>query len=77
MPEIEVNIELYCTCGEGLCRHSKATTTRTRNEPMFEIAPCAKCLDSAREEGYDEGHDAGYQLGYAEAEEHLKDKKLD
>ena len=60
MPEIDVNIELYCSCGEGLCNQSTPTHTKTRGEPMFQIEPCQKCLDRAKDEGYEEG--------YAEAE---------
>ena len=60
MPEIDVNIELYCSCGNGLCNQATATHTRNRNEPMFEIEPCQICLDKAE--------DAGYEKGYAEAE---------
>jgi len=62
MPDIEVNIEIYCTgCGAGIC--SNATATQVRRQPCFQVEPCEKCMGKAeaagREEGYKEGYEAG------------------
>lgn len=54
MPEIGVNIELYCICGNGLCNNATAGHTRGRGEAFFEIEPCEKCLEKAKEEGKEE-----------------------
>jgi hypothetical protein len=60
MPEIEVNIELYCdTCGSGLC--SQATVTRTRNMPSFRIEACDSCTKKSHLAGYEEGYKKGYE----------------
>ena len=59
MPEIEVNIELYCAqCGAGICGLGVATITR--GVPSFRIDPCEKCIGKADEKGYDRGWDEGY-----------------
>jgi flagellar biosynthesis/type III secretory pathway protein FliH len=68
MPEVSmnVNIEVYCAaCGNGLCNQTEFTRGRSRNQPQFRVEPCDKCLDSAKEKGYEEG--------YTEAETSLKD----
>lgn len=58
MPEIEVNIELYCAgCGAGIC--ANGTATKKRHQPCFDVEPCQKCLDAADTEGYNRGYDAG------------------
>ena len=54
MPYAEINIEIYCAeCGEGLCNQTNFAKTRHRNEPSFRVQPCKKCLDNARNEGYE------------------------
>ena len=58
MPEIEVNIEIYCAkCGAGICGNATATRTFTRQEPSFRIDPCEKCLQDEYDRGYDDGYD--------------------
>ena len=53
---IDVEIEVWCdNCGEGLCRQSSGTRGGVN------VAPCEKCLEEARTEGYDTGHDNGYE----------------
>jgi hypothetical protein len=60
MPEIAVNIEVYCAkCGEGLCNQTEATRTNGRGEPSFRVDPCERCLDASRDEGYSEGYEEG------------------
>lgn len=66
MPQIEINIELYCaTCGEGICNLAEATVTRTRHEPCFRIEACPKCTAQAREEGHEEGYREGFEAAEA------------
>lgn len=62
MPEISVNIEVFCAkCGEGLCNQTEFTTTRYRGEPSFRVMPCERCLAEAHDDGYNEGHDKGFE----------------
>ena len=67
MPEIEVNIEVFCSCGNGICNNTSVGKTRGRGQPFFEVEPCKKCIDSAKDESYNEGYEKGYQAGKEEA----------
>ncbi len=60
MPVIEVEMELFCDCGEGLCNQTAASRTPGRNMPAFIVSPCEKCLKKARDEGDDKGYIRGY-----------------
>ena len=55
MPEINIDVEVWCSCGEGLCNQSSTAKRGTG----VEVEPCEKCLEVARKEGYDEGYDEG------------------
>ena len=52
MPTIETEVEVYCSCGEGLCGQSKASGGRWGS--TITVEPCEKCLDNAHTEGYNE-----------------------
>lgn len=71
MPEIEVNIEVYCTCGEGLCNQTEATRTRNRREQAFIVTPCEKCIARARDKADQEGYDRGLYEGSQVADRSL------
>jgi len=60
MPELRVDFEVWCECGNGLCRQSSVKGTDVT------VELCKDCLESAREEGYARGHDVGYEEGYDE-----------
>lgn len=63
MPNIGVDIELYCdTCGSGIC--ANGTATYTRNQPCFRIDACQKCMSNAENDGYDKGHRDGFRKGH-------------
>lgn len=55
MPEISVDVEIYCSCGEGLCRQSSASNNK--HSCYITVEPCQKCLDLAREDGKNEGYE--------------------
>ena len=57
MPILEVEFEVYCSCGSHLCNQSETRSSRTRGTPQIIVAPCEKCLEVARDEGIDEGKD--------------------
>ena len=51
MPDIEVNIEIFCArCGAGICNN--ASTISYRNRDAFTIEPCEKCLTDSYNDGY-------------------------
>ena len=56
MPDIEVNIEIFCArCGAGICNN--ASTIRHRNQDAFSIEPCEKCLEESYNDGYKKGEE--------------------
>lgn len=70
MPLIDVEIEVYCDqCGAGLCGQTTAVNTLRRGAPSFRVAPCERCLEAARDKGFDAGEDAGYDRGYRDGEQ--------
>jgi hypothetical protein len=71
MPEIRVDVEIYCSCGEGLCRQSDAGNTRGRGTPYITVSPCEKCLEKAKDDGRDKGYSDGYSDGYKDKEKEL------
>jgi len=74
MPEVSVNVEVYCArCGDGLCNQTEATTTYNRREPSFRVDPCEKCLEVAKDEGDSEGYERGRAEAEAEMESEVND----
>lgn len=57
MPAVEitttVEIEVCCDCGEGLCRQSEG------GDNLVIVEPCRKCIEFAKDEGYDKGFNDG------------------
>jgi hypothetical protein len=58
MPSFEVDFEVYCTCGNGLCNSTSEFKTKHGNNAI-EIEPCPLCLKEAKKEAYDEGYEDG------------------
>jgi len=59
MPTFDLDFEVYCAeCGAGLCNQSDAESTSRGFKVTIE--PCKRCLEDARQEGFDKGHDEGY-----------------
>ena len=57
MPDVKVEIQVWCSCGEGLCGQSKGVFGG------IHVEPCPKCLEEAKKEGFDEGYSEGYDEG--------------
>ena len=53
MPTFEVEFEVFCSCGAGLCNQSE---TRSGNKLSVTVEPCEKCLEDSREGGYEDGY---------------------
>jgi len=60
MPNIEVNIEIYCSCGEGLCGQTRGEFD-SKGNPSFVVSPCLKCFTRAQDDGYEEGYEQGIE----------------
>uniref|UniRef100_A0A6M3JTM4 Uncharacterized protein n=1 Tax=viral metagenome TaxID=1070528 RepID=A0A6M3JTM4_9ZZZZ len=54
MPTLELNFEVYCECGNGLCGNS--TEGHNRHSQFIVISPCEKCLNASYEQGLEEGY---------------------
>ncbi|KKN42828.1 hypothetical protein LCGC14_0709600 [marine sediment metagenome] len=61
MPKVygHVDVEVWCSCGEGLCGQSVG------GDGLITIAVCGKCTEVARQEGYEDGFNEGREEGYA------------
>lgn len=55
MPNLDVEIEVWCSCGHGLC--GQTVTGTNRSLPTVTVEPCTRCLDKAWEQGKNEGYD--------------------
>jgi len=65
MPEISIDIEIFCSCGAGLC--NKSSDSSRRGRPSFTVEPCETCLAKYYDEGYDKG--------YGKAKQEVSDEK--
>ena len=70
MLSFDIEFEVFCTCGNGLCHQSKIRTSWNRGANQIVVEPCRVCSS----EKYDEGNRDGYQEGLKEIEENYKDK---
>lgn len=62
MPILELEFEVYCTCGAGLCNNTKEG--RNRHSQHITVEPCEHCMSKE----YDRGHDDGYEAGQDDSE---------
>ncbi len=56
MPEMSVEFEVWCGCGNGLCGQVTTRVSANRSIPQIVVEPCERCLDKARDEGEDDGY---------------------
>jgi deoxycytidylate deaminase len=55
MPEFNVEFEVFCSCGNGLCNQSDGGNSNRRGTPYVTVEPCKKCIELAKSDGFDEG----------------------
>ena len=55
--DAEVDFEVFCSCGNGMCGATETRESRSRRYPQAVVEPCQKCLQAAREEGAEEVRD--------------------
>ena len=67
MPSFEVEFEVVCSCGNGLCRQVSATS----KNGVFSVSvePCEKCMEREYDKGNESGYDMGYSHGLMDGEE--------
>ncbi|KKL71095.1 hypothetical protein LCGC14_2098320 [marine sediment metagenome] len=68
MPEVNVEVEVYCSCGEGLCNQTTTGQTPGRGQPFFTVEACTTCLAKERDEGFQAGQDAAVEEAEKEKE---------
>ena len=56
MPSFEVEFEVFCSCGEGLCNQATGDLSPRGNSVTTE--PCTNCLSREYDRGYDDGYEA-------------------
>ena len=62
MPLLDLEFDVYCSCGERLCNQCIiGLTTHYRSTPSVTVEPCDKCLSNAYDQGYKEGYYIGYE----------------
>lgn len=65
----DIEFEVTCgTCGAGLCMSSSVDNRTARfasSIPSVSVEACARCLETAKEEGDQEGYDRGFADGVA------------
>ena len=59
--DFEVEFEVYCACGKGLCNQSE--TNVKKGKRILTIEPCDDCLNKSYDRGYDKGYSDGYSDG--------------
>lgn len=56
MPDMTVSFECYCSyCGAGICNNVTVKEAAWKGRIRLDIEPCEKCLESAKEEGFEDG----------------------
>jgi len=54
MPTLELEFEVYCSCGRGLCGNTKEGTNG--HSQYITVEPCEKCLGAKYDEGFADGY---------------------
>lgn len=55
MPEMMVEFETYCVCGEAICSNVEIDKYHGRfRGNVLIVEPCIKCLNKANDDGYNQ-----------------------
>jgi Zn-finger protein len=75
--DVEVEFEVFCSCGNGMCGITETRESRYRKHPQAVVEPCPKCLEEARKEAAEEVRDQMQQrIDELEAELENERRKL-
>jgi hypothetical protein len=55
MPTFQLDFEVLCACGAGLCSVSRVSYNR--GYPQVKVEPCERCLEKAENKGFENGYD--------------------
>lgn len=53
----EIDFEVFCVCGNGLCKVTEVEQSYGKNR--ITIEPCDKCMAAEYDEGFQTGYDQG------------------
>jgi len=56
---VEVEFDVYCECGEGLCNISEADDYTRGHPRRVTVGRCPKCHDDSWDSGYNVGYNDG------------------
>lgn len=51
---VDVEFEVFCSCGNGMCGATETRESRYRRQPQAVVEPCPKCLEEARKDAAEE-----------------------
>ena len=78
MPEFTADIQIWCTCGDGLCGQTEAVMNKKHGyQEGFRVEVCENCLATAETKGHAEGHKLGYEEGYEAAMKEIDSESAD
>ena len=43
---VDVEFEVFCSCGAHMCNETDTRNSRNRNAPQAVVNPCQKCIES-------------------------------
>ena len=72
--DAEVEFEVFCSCGNGLCGQTETRTSNRRGYPQAVVEPCPHCLQNARDEAAEEARDQ-MQMRIDELESELENER--
>lgn len=44
---VDIDFEVYCSCGAHLCNESEGRLSRNRGTPQVVVNACSNCIDNA------------------------------
>jgi len=50
MPLFEIEFEVYCECGEGLCNSTAVRKSKNRGVDQIVVGPCKSCIEEVENE---------------------------
>ena len=45
----DIDFEVFCACGAGMCGETTTRLSRYRNQPQAVVEPCKNCIERATE----------------------------
>ncbi len=62
---LDVEFEVFCSCGAHMCNETDTRNSRNRNAPQAVVNPCQKCIDGETQPLKDRIYELEQQLAEA------------